>query len=71
MSTDPGGNGPTLTAGTLDGTTGVMLLVGCLVEAAPELEADVELLSDPAKGLVSEADEGSKAGVRPGVSKPA
>lgn len=49
----------------------MMLLVGCLVEAAPELGADVELLSEPAKGLVSEADEFSKAGVRPGVSKPA
>lgn len=70
MRSDPGGNGPELTAGTLGGTTGSMLLVGCLVAAAPELEADVEVLSEPADGLVSWADEGPDASVRTGVSEP-
>lgn len=71
MRSDPGGNGPELTAGTLGGTTGLMmLLVGCLVAAAPELEADVEVLSEPTDGLVSWADEGPDAGVRTGVSEP-
>lgn len=70
MRSDPGGNGPVLTAGTLGATAGVMLLVGCLVAAGPELEADVEVLSDPTDGLDSCADEGPEAGVRTGVSEP-
>lgn len=68
MRADPGGNGPALTAGTLGGAAGVVLLVGCLVAAAPE--ADVEFLSEPANGLVSGADEDPEAGVRTGVSEP-
>lgn len=51
-------------------TAGVMLLVGCLVAAAPEPEADVEFLSEPADGLESGAVEGPEAGVRTGVSEP-
>lgn len=47
-----------------------MLLVGCLVAAAPELEADAEFLSEPVEGLKSGADEGPEAGVRTGVSEP-
>lgn len=46
----------------------MMLLVGCLVAAAPE--ADVEFLSEPANGLVSGADEDPEAGVSTGVSEP-
>lgn len=46
-----------------------MLLVGCLVAAAPEPEADVEFLSDDAGGLKSAAEEGLEAGVRTGVSE--
>lgn len=56
-----------LTAGTLGVTTGVMLLVGCLVAVAPEPEGSVELRSEPADGLDSGADEGA---VRTGVSEP-
>lgn len=57
-----------LTAGTLGLTAGVMLLVGCLVAAAPEPEADAEeFLSEPADGLESGADV---AGIRTGVSEP-
>lgn len=67
-SANPGGNGPALTAGTLGVTTGVM--VGCLVAVAPELEAGVEFLSEPADGLESGVDEGPEAGVRTGVSEP-
>lgn len=59
-----------LTAGTLGGTTGVMLLVGCLVEAAPKLEADVEFLSELASGRVSEADDGPEAVLHTNVSEP-
>lgn len=82
MSSNPGGNGPALTAGTLGVTAGVTLLVGCLVAAAPELDADAEFLSEPADGLESGADkgpvasegpvagEGTVAGVRTGVSEP-
>ena len=63
MRVHPGGNGPVLTAGTLGVTTGVTLLVGCLVAAAPELEADEEFLSEPVDGLES------GAGVITGVSE--
>lgn len=70
MRANPGGNGPALTVGTLGGRDGVMLLVGCLVAAAPELEADAEFLSEPVEGLESGADEGPEAGVRTGVSEP-
>lgn len=45
-----------------------MLLVGCLVAAAPEPE--VEFLSEPADGLESGADVDPEAGVRTGVSEP-
>lgn len=68
MRADPGGNGPALTAGTRGGTVGVMLLLGCLVAAAPE--ADAEFLSELADGLVSGADEDPEASVRTGVSEP-
>lgn len=51
-------------------TAGVTLLVGCLVAAAPELEADVEFLSEPADGLESGAGGGAEDGVRTGVSEP-
>lgn len=56
-------------AGTLGGTDGVTVLVGCLAAAAPEPEADVAFLSDDAGGLKSAADEGLEAGVRTGVSE--
>lgn len=59
-----------LTAGTLGVTAGVMVLVGCLVAAAPEPEATVEFLSEPHDGLESGADEGPEAGARTGVSEP-
>lgn len=59
-----------LTAGTLGVTAGVMVLVGCLVAAAPEPEATVEFLSEPHDGLESGADEGPEAGTRTGVSEP-
>lgn len=65
---DPGGSGPALTAGTLGGTVGVTLLLGCLVAAAPE--AGAELLSELADGLVSGADEDPEPSVRTGVSEP-
>lgn len=55
-----------LTAGTLGGTTGLTLLVGCLVEVVPEVLGDIEDLSEPANGLISEAE----ADVRAGVSEP-
>lgn len=45
-------------------------MVGCLVVAAPELEAGVEFLSEPPDGLESGVDEGPEAGVRTGVSEP-
>ena len=70
MSANPGGNGAALTAGTLGVTAGVMLLIGCLVAAAPEPAADAEFLSEPADGLESGADEAPGAGVRTGVSEP-
>lgn len=66
--TNPGGKGPLVTAGTLGGRVGVMLLAACLTAAGPELEADVELLSEPADGLDSGADAGPAAGVCTGVS---
>lgn len=55
-----------LPAGTLGGTTGLTLLVGCLVEAVPEVLADIEELSEPANGLISDAE----ADVRAGMSEP-
>lgn len=55
-----------LTAGTLGGTTGLTLLGGCLVEAVAEVLGDIEDLSEPANGLISEAE----ADVRAGVSEP-
>lgn len=58
-----------LTAGTLGGATGLTLLAGCLVEAAAEVLAGAEDLSDPADGLISEAVE-AEAGARAGVSEP-
>lgn len=67
---NPGGNGTALTAGTLGMTAGVMLLAGCLVAAAPEVEAGVEFVSEPVDGLDSGAGEGPEAGVRTGVSEP-
>lgn len=62
----PGGKGPVLTAGTLGGTTGLTPLAGCLAEAVAEVLVDVEDLSEPANGLMSEAE----ADVRAGVSEP-
>lgn len=63
-----------LTAGTLAGTTGLTLLVGCLVEVAAEELVDVEDLSEPANGLISEAEGGAEGGSeaddRAGVSEP-
>lgn len=53
-----------LTAGTLGGTTGLTLLVGCLVEVVAEVLIDVDDLSEPATGLISGAD------VRACVSEP-
>lgn len=73
MGSNPGGKGPVLTTGTLGVTTGVVLLVGCLVAAAPELEVDEEFLSEPDDGLASGAAGGvggAGAGVRTGVSEP-
>lgn len=58
MGAHPGGSGPALT-GTLGVTAGVMLLVGCLVAAAPEF------LSEPDDGLESGADV---VAVRTGVA---
>lgn len=55
-----------LTAGTLGGATGLTLLVGCLVEAVPEVLVGIEDLSEPVNGLISEAE----ADVRAGVSEP-
>lgn len=66
MSTNPGGKGPVLTAGTLGVTAGVP--VGCLVAAPPE--TNVEFLSELDGGLKSGAEEGPEAGVRTGVSEP-
>lgn len=59
-----------LTAGTLGVTAGVMVLVGCLVAAAPDPETTVEFLSEPHDGLESGANEGPEAGTRTGVSEP-
>lgn len=70
ITAHPGGKGPAVAAGTLGVTAGVTLPVGCLVAIAPELDAGVELLSEPADGLESGADEGAVAGVRTGVSEP-
>lgn len=47
--------------GTLGVTKLLLLLVGCLVAGAPELEAGVEFLSEPADGLESGADGGPGA----------
>lgn len=55
-----------LTAGTLGGTTGLTPLVGCLVEVVAEVLIDVEDLSEPANGQISEAE----ADVRACVSEP-
>lgn len=66
----PGGKGPVLTAGTLGGATGLMLLVGCRVEVAAEVLAGAEGLSDSIDGLVSEAVEATEADARAGASEP-